>query len=302
MPVADRPPAKTHPELELNTRSIPRRIWDSMVHPIVRLPVEIPWDLKQFSKLYVTAAVYYVVGSVLPLAIIFGATMFAVHMWPENMVDVLLEPSGEPNKQLMLAAMLISFVSGFGAELIYFRAQLKKAGLGLKKLLHLNLDSLNGSWIEAFKRSSYALGLGLIGQDLIERLPQLPHPHQVTADVASGLQGPSLLAFGILAAVMAPFFEEVVFRGFIFNSFRKVFREGRIFKLVGSSERMSDYWAVGLSALIFAAAHFDATAFLQLFLLGIILAELYRRSGTLVCPMLLHAMNNIVATMLIVGK
>ncbi|HEY9789964.1 MAG TPA: CPBP family intramembrane glutamic endopeptidase [Candidatus Obscuribacterales bacterium] len=301
MPVAHRPPAKIHPELDFNNRSIPHRIWDSLVHPIVRLPVEIPWNLKEFSKLYVTAAMYYLLGSVLPLAVIFGATMFAVHMWPENMVDILLDSSGEPNKQLMLAAMVTSFVSGFGAELWYFNAQLKKAGLGLVQILHLNLDSLNGKWTEALKRSSYALVLGLAGQDLIERLPQLPHPHQVTADLAQGLQGPSLLAFGLLAAVMAPFFEEIVFRGFIFNSFRKVFREGRIFKLVGS-ERMADYWAVGLSGLIFAAAHMDATAFLQLFLLGIILAELYRRSGTLVCPMLLHAMNNIVATMLIVGK
>jgi membrane protease YdiL (CAAX protease family) len=47
----------------------------------------------------------------------------------------------------------------------------------------------------------------------------------------------------------------------------------------------------------------DASAFLHLFVIGVILAELYRRSGTLICPMMLHAMNNFIATMLIVqGK
>jgi membrane protease YdiL (CAAX protease family) len=300
MPVAERPSAATQSK-QNHRRSILLRIWDSLVHPVIRLPIDIPWDLKQFSRLYVVAAVYYAVGSVVPLLIICGGAILALKLWPALMLPLLITGDGGPNVQVMLFAMVVSFVGGFGAEMFYFNKQLRQAGLSIVKILHLNLESLNGSWLDAVRRSSYTLALGLIGQSLIERLPHLPKPHQSTADMASNLSGGSLLAFAVLAAVMAPFFEEIIFRGFLFNSFRKIFREGRIFKLIGGRERVADYCAVTLSAFMFAAAHMDPTAFLQLFLLGILMAELYRRSGTLICPMLLHAMNNIVATLLIVG-
>lgn len=302
MPVAETTTPRIHPEMAEKRQSVFARLWDSLVHPVVRLPVEIPWNLKQFSRMYVVAAVYYAVGSIVPLMLIFGCAMVALKLWPETMVELLLVKDGSPNAKFLLITTIISFVSGFGAELLYFNNQLRKAGLSLFSILHLNLRSLDGKWGEAFKRATYALVLGLIGQDLIERIPHLPRPHQATAEMASGLDGSGLIVFAALAAIMAPFFEEVIFRGFLFNSLRKIFREGRLFKLLHNSPRVADYFAVGLSAFMFAAAHMDASAFLQLFLLGIILAELYRRSGTLVCPILLHAMNNLVATLLIAFK
>jgi membrane protease YdiL (CAAX protease family) len=299
MSLAPSPPPAIAEQRQAERKPLYRRLWDGLFHPEIKLPIEIPWDLKQFSRLYVVAAIWYALGSIIPLFIIFGIAFTAIKLRPDVMVQLLLTADGSPNVHLMLAAMLVSFVGGFGAELLYFNHQLKKEGLSLVRILHLNLDSLNGSWFEAVKRSTCALAIGLLGQNLMEHLPHLPHPQQVTAELASGLQGGGLLAFAVLAAVMAPFFEEIIFRGFLFNSLRKVFREGRVFRLCGSSHRVADYCAVALSALMFAVAHMDATAFLQLFLLGALMAEIYRRSGTLVCPMLLHAMNNIVATLLI---
>jgi membrane protease YdiL (CAAX protease family) len=306
MSVASSPPENAQTRTRARRIPIPipifRRAWDGLVHPIIRLPIEIPWDLKQFAKLYVMAAVWYVVGSFVPLILMFGGAMIAIKLSPETMVEILIGDNGAPNVQFMLAATVLSFLGGFGAELVYFNAQLKKEGLSLWKIMHFNLASLNGSWWQVGKMSTAALVIGLLGQDLIEHLPHLPKPHQVTADMAAGLHGGGLIVFGVLAALLAPFFEEIVFRGFLFNSLRKVFREGKIFKLVGESPRFADYCAVSLSACMFAMAHMDPTAFLQLFLIGVLLAELYRRSGTLVCPMLLHALNNIVATMLIVNR
>ena len=41
------------------------RTWDALVHPIIRLDILFPWGLKDFSKMYAVAAIYYVAGSLL---------------------------------------------------------------------------------------------------------------------------------------------------------------------------------------------------------------------------------------------
>jgi membrane protease YdiL (CAAX protease family) len=294
------PPARL--DAERRQERLLERMWNGLVHPIIRLRTPFPWGLKDFSRMYAIAAIWYVVGSVVPLFLMFGGVMLAIQIWPDALLNRLVDAEGHANMQVIMSATVVSFFCGFGAELAYFNTQLKKQGLNLYKLLNLNLDSLNGSWFEAFKRSFCALVVALLIQEVLDRLPLVPHPHQATADMVSHAHGGSLIAFGVLAAVLAPFFEEVIFRGFMFNAFRRIFREGRIYSLVGSSQRRADYCAVAMSAFWFAMAHMDGTAFIQLFILGVILAELYRRSGSLVCPMLLHAMNNLIATVLIVAR
>lgn len=278
-----------------------QRWWNALFKPVIRLNVPFPWGLKEFGKIYAIAAVYYVAGSVIPLLLLFGIVIGAMQIAPEFVTSRVADSEGHPNSVMVLIATITSFVCGFGAELWYVNSQLRKEGLNIGKVIGLNLDSLNGNWHEAINRSSIAFCIALGAQQALDLLP-LPKPHQVTADMASNLTGPSILGFVVLAAIAAPIFEEIIFRGFIFNAFRNIFREGRIFSMVGKNSRFADYSAVILSAAIFAGAHMDMSAFLHLFILGVIMAELYRRSGTLVCPMLLHAFNNILATFLLVSK
>jgi membrane protease YdiL (CAAX protease family) len=269
---------------------------------VIRLQSRLlPWGLKDFSKLYAVAAVYYVIGSLVPILLIFGCVIAALHIAPEKMVDVVATADGHPNMHVVLAATLASFLCGFGAELYYINKQLRKEGLSLAKAIGLNLDSLHGSWGEAFKRAIIGLGAGLVIQNMLDMIP-IPKPHQQTADMAANLDGGGMVGFIILAAIMAPFFEEIIFRGFVFNAFRNIFSEGRIFKLIGENKRVGDYAAIGFSSLLFAAAHMDASAFIHLFAVGVVLAEVYRRSGSLVVPMLLHAGNNLIATIIIVSS
>src|SRR5262249_6696049 len=104
--------------------------------------------------------------------------------------------------------------------------------------------------------------------------------------------------FAALAAVGAPLFEELIFRGFLFNACRTSFQKGRLGKIF-RSERSAAYAAMVVSAAAFAGAHMTLSGFPALFLMGIVLAALYRRSGTLICPMLLHGLNNLTAVILI---
>ena len=56
---------------------------------------------------------------------------------------------------------------------------------------------------------------------------------------------------------------------------------------------------MAVSAAAFAGVHMTLTGFPGLFIMGVVLAALYRRSGTLICPMLLHGLNNLTAVIMI---
>jgi membrane protease YdiL (CAAX protease family) len=82
----------------------------------------------------------------------------------------------------------------------------------------------------------------------------------------------------IIAVVFAaPFFEECLFRGFLFRQLRN---------------RMGVAPAVLISSAVFAAIHFDVGTFLHLFVLGGVLALVTERSGGLLAAMLVHGFWN----------
>lgn len=84
----------------------------------------------------------------------------------------------------------------------------------------------------------------------------------------------ALIVFFLTAAVAAPLFEEVLFRGF----------------LLPSLTRYLPVWgAIGLSSFIFAAAHLSLSEVLPLTVLGMMLGLVYTRSRNLLSPMVLHS-------------
>lgn len=107
-------------------------------------------------------------------------------------------------------------------------------------------------------------------------------PHEQTAlRMLPSFNTPSLfLTFAFVAAIAAPFFEELFFRGFIFNAF---------------AERLSFWPAAVLSGLIFALAHGDIWALLPLWGVGLCLAYIYSHSRSLWASMLTHSLFNSVS-------
>ena len=93
-------------------------------------------------------------------------------------------------------------------------------------------------------------------------------------------RGPMVAAFAFLAVVLAPFFEELTFRGFLFNALLR-------FMPVAVS-------AV-LAGLIFGLIHYqagNAGAILPLAAGGIVLCAVYYRSGSLIASMISHGLFN----------
>lgn len=110
-----------------------------------------------------------------------------------------------------------------------------------------------------------ALGLELQPQEVIYRM-----------DVS----GWNFLITFVSVAVIAPLTEEIFFRGFLYASLRT---------RVGVSKAML------ISTLFFTALHFSVDAFIPILVLGVFLAWVYEKTGSLYPGILLHAANNGVA-------
>lgn len=91
-----------------------------------------------------------------------------------------------------------------------------------------------------------------------------------------------------LAAVVAPFCEEIVYRGFLFGGMR---------------EKIGPVWSAIVTSVVFAAAHFYVVAGLIAVVgYGLVFCWLYHRSGSLWPGIVAHAVFNFTATWLTVAN
>ncbi|MEM8779153.1 MAG: type II CAAX endopeptidase family protein [Cyanobacteria bacterium P01_G01_bin.49] len=86
-----------------------------------------------------------------------------------------------------------------------------------------------------------------------------------------------LAIFYVTAAIAAPLYEEIMFRGFLLPSLTRY---------------ISVWGAIGASSLLFAVAHLNLSEVLPLAVLGMVLGVVYTRSRNLLASMLLHSLWN----------
>ena len=90
----------------------------------------------------------------------------------------------------------------------------------------------------------------------------------------------------LLACVIGPVAEECLFRGVIYAGLR---------------QRLPRAWAILLSGAAFALLHMNLIGSLSILLLGCFLAYLYERTGSLVGPIAVHVVHNILLMSLALG-
>jgi hypothetical protein len=88
---------------------------------------------------------------------------------------------------------------------------------------------------------------------------------------------PATIVFYFTLGVMAPFFEELLFRGFIYASLKP---------------RIGAVGATFSSAALFAIMHFDTGGLFMLFAIGLILAYVFERTRSLLPSMMTHGLWN----------
>lgn len=144
---------------------------------------------------------------------------------------------------------------------------------------HVGFDRLG---LRGFRVQYLLWGFGLMmlsfGFNALYSLLLASFDLQIQVDVApvfAELNSPWwLMAAGV---IVAPVAEEIFFRGFIFGGLR---------------ERYPWWQAAAISSGIFALLHMQLTAFLPIFILGMIFSFLYQRSGSILPGLYMHIFTN----------
>jgi uncharacterized protein len=111
----------------------------------------------------------------------------------------------------------------------------------------------------------------------VETPQQLP-------DIQPGLE---VFLAGLAVVIVAPIAEELFFRGFIFQAFRK---------WRGPTQ------AFFLSAIVFAIAHVSPVIMPSIFVLGVILAYLFEKRASVVATIVAHVAYNMIGFVIIVAS
>jgi len=123
----------------------------------------------------------------------------------------------------------------------------------------------------------------MVNQVFMRSMGNEPDQHILVRELTKPQPAWVLAVFFVMATFGAAFFEELLFRGILYNTLRRY---------LGAATSACS------AALIFAAFHGIWSQVLGLFVLAMVLTWLYDHTGRLVASMTLHIVNNFVALML----
>ncbi len=157
--------------------------------------------------------------------------------------------------------------------------------LSRRSLGELGLRGFGRTTVIAGVLGALAMYVVTIGIANVQFLITHQKPEETAISLFNSTHDTALIVtFTFLAAVVAPFMEEFVFRGFLFNALLRY---------------MPVWSAAVISGIIFGASHGSPSAFLPLAASGVVLAYVYERSGSLTAAMLTHALFNLINVALI---
>jgi uncharacterized protein len=214
-------------------------------------------------------------GSWRPIHVLWGSLTVIAAATIEAVVVTAFDPDlsslgATLTLQALLAGTLIAVALGFASRSTSLRRALRDLGL------------------RRFARS--ALGItaltyvGYIAFAAIYSVIVQPEQEDITRDLGFDEGGVGAVAAGVLIVAVAPFSEEIFFRGFMFGGLRR---------------RLPLWAAAAIAGLVFGLLHYTGPDSIgvvpQLAVLGILLAVLYEATGSLWPPIILHVVNNAIA-------
>lgn len=187
---------------------------------------------------------------------------------------------------------LVSYVTMFGVMVYALRAFMRN-GQSIGELTQSTLGQLRSKWLSSIGLGILGYVVAMLGTVALYSIFPMPEPYSPAGEFAKTLRGPAFIFFALSAVVAAPILEELVFRGFLQNMLRGSLRSNLLARWPG----IADLAAVTLTAAIFAIMHGTLTGFPPLFITGLVLGQLYRRTNNLWAAIAMHACNNAIATL-----
>lgn len=220
------------------------------------------------------------------------AVIFVYVLSTRNLVLLVLgrngsSASGERAEAMLLHAGGLALGIVTGILLARFRARNPRGSNGFWPFWTLPDGQKRSVWwdvligIAAYPPSMLMVYLsGYANQTIVYLLGHKPDEHPLMNELSAPQSAGVLAIFFIMATAGAAFFEEILFRGILYNVARRY--SGPVMGAV-------------IAGLIFAVLHQIESQVLGLFVLALILTWLYDRTGRLIAGMTLHAVNNFVA-------
>ena len=185
--------------------------------------------------------------------------------------------------QLVFGAILGAFKLSLGTSTII--TTVLSSAVTIFVFLKLKWTPVSRSWMQTRPWMVFAwaflLSLGSIlpSERLVELL-QMEMPEQVAKMFEEVMKKP--LGY-VVIGILAPFAEEVVFRGAILR------------KLLGMMEEKWHWVAIAISAAIFGFVHLNVPQGIHAFLIGLLLGWMYYRTRSILPGILFHWVNNSLA-------
>ncbi|HEY8241526.1 MAG TPA: type II CAAX endopeptidase family protein, partial [Kiritimatiellia bacterium] len=181
---------------------------------------------------------------------------------------IILHVAGFVTVLVLLRKNRVSWDSAFGFRLSGLG---KRVGQGALCLLATMPPLLFYTWI-------YHLVLQFAGFDAA--------PQDVLFAISEETSMAMRIFFIVLAAVLAPFFEEVLFRGILLPFLAQRLRLGV---------------AIGIVSVLFALMHWNVASFVPLFVLSVAFSLVYIYTESLLASMVMHSMFNLVTISLLLS-
>lgn len=218
----------------------------------------------------------WTIGDVIRVIIIFLASGYAFVILQSFFSRVIPAFNNENFRMIFNTAVMN--VVGISVILYFivkkYHQDIKEAGLTLKKFSTGVFYAITG-----YMALLPILVIILVITFFVTRFLEYKPPVQPIVEVFIKEKGTSMLWFSaVFAAVFGPIAEEIFFRGFMYNAVKK---------------KTGIFWAVIITSAIFSLLHAHIVGFFPIFALGVLLAYLYEKTGSLVPSMAVHITHNL---------
>ncbi len=195
--------------------------------------------------------------------------------------------SGTPVSELPAVPVMIVSSAIFSAGVIFLFLATKWAEVSNRYLR-------TRPWGVVFWSVLAAIGSIIPSIWLQEQMPELPN--LIETELAGVLKD----RWGYLVVgILAPFAEELIFRGAILRSLLSWGKTDGNAKNTANSSNNTRHWLmIAVSALFFAAVHMNPAQMPHAFVMGLLLGWMYYRTGSIIPGVVLHWVNNSVAYIL----
>ena len=184
-----------------------------------------------------------------------------------------------PSELVESYSMLIAYPVSFIPPLLYASAQSRRNEIfDTGYALDSNNFGSKGGLVIALTVSFATIAAAFVTEPAATILPDMPaYLEEALKSITNGPLWASLLS----VSIFAPLFEEWLCRGLV---------------LRGLMNKMSPGGAICISAAFFAILHMNPWQAIPAFILGLLFGYVYYRTGSLKLTMLMHCVNNTMAT------